>query len=202
MPHTGEDATAAWTDAQWRAASSPARLQLITAIEGLGKSTVLALAEATGRSAPSLYPHLEVLERAGFVASAEEAVDGRRQRVYWPGPAMQALPVDPAAGRGLTRFARATKLLLDDASRRLARWAARAEGTPIGSGREARVFAVSHTTWLDDAQRAELNELIGRMNELLARARRERRGSLHSVIVAHFPDVRGDVTDPRESPLD
>jgi hypothetical protein len=202
MAQPNNEANASWTDAQWRAASSPARLQLITAIEGLGKLTVLALAEATGRSAPSLYPHLEVLERAGFVSSAEETVDGRRQRVYWAGPAIGTLPVDPKSAKGLTRAARSAKLLMDDASRRLARWAVRAEGTPIGSGAEARTLAVSHTTWLDDEQRAELNGLIAQMIELVARARRERRGSLHSVVMVHFPDVRGDVTEPRTSPLD
>jgi DNA-binding transcriptional ArsR family regulator len=184
-----------WTDLHWRAAASPARLQLLTAIEGLGSLTVLALAEATGRSAPSLYPHLEQLEHAGFVVSSEETVDGRKQRVYAPGPSMKLSPVDPRGAHGIARLARASKLLMDDASRRFSRWAATAEGQPIGSGYESRVHAVSHTTWLDDAQRAELNTLVEQMTKLLARARVERRGSLHTVVLAHFPDPRGELTD-------
>lgn len=189
-PHHG-----IWTDVQWRAAASPARLQLITAIEGLGRATVLTLAEATGRSAPSLYPHLEQLEAAGFVASVEESVEGRKQRVYLPGPSMKLSPIDPQRAHGVTRMARTAKLLMDDAARRFSRWAATAEGLPIGAGREARIHATSQTTWLDDEQRAELNGLVERMNDLLARARVERRGTLHSVVLAHFPDPRGQVTE-------
>lgn len=201
MPTPAEPQPGIWTDLQWRAAASPARLQLITAIEGLGRSTVLALAEATGRSAPSLYPHLEQLERAGFVVSVEESVEGRKQRVYSPGPSMSLHPVDPHRAHGITRLARASKLLMDDASRRFSRWAATAEGQPIGVGDGARAFAVSHTTWLDDAQRAELNALITKMNKLIAHARAERRGSLHTVVLAHFPDPRGEASEgPSQDP--
>lgn len=195
MPRSADSPRGIWTDDHWRAAGSPARLQLITAIEGLGRSTVLALAEATGRSAPSLYPHLEQLERAGFVVSTEESVDGRKQRVYSPGPSMELSPVDPHRAHGITRLARASKLLMDDASRRFSRWAATAEGSSIGVGYAARVHAISHTTWLDDAQRAELNVLVEQMTKLLARAGAERRGSLHTVVLAHFPDPRGELTD-------
>ena len=190
--------TGTWTDLHWRAAASPARLQLITAIEGLGRATVLTLAEATGRSAPSLYPHLEQLEAAGFVASVEESVEGRKQRVYSPGPSMKLSPIDPQRAHGVTRMARTAKLLMDDAARRFSRWAATAEGHPIGAGREARIHATSQTTWLDDEQRAELNGLVERMNELLARARVARRGTLHSVVLAHFPDPRGEVTEAQD----
>lgn len=200
MPTPSDRPPEVWSDVHWRAAASPARLQLLTALEGLGRSTVLALAEATGRSAPSLYPHLEQLERAGFLVSVEESVDGRKQRVYAPGPALKYSPVDPNGARGLTRLARAMKLLMDDASRRLSRWAASAEGSAIGTGRASRVHATSQTTWLDDDQRAELNALVERMNELLARARAERRGSLHTVVLAHFPDPRGEVTAREPEP--
>lgn len=192
MPTPGDAPCETWTEIHWRAAASPARLQLLTALEGLGSSTVLALAEVTGRSAPSLYPHLEQLEEAGFVTSAEEAIDGRRQRVYRSGPACKLPPVDPDAAHGITRMARTAKLLMDDASRRLSRWAASAEGQRIGRGHASRVHATSQTTWLDDEQRAELNRLVERMNELLAQGRAARRGALHTVVLAHFPDPRGD----------
>ncbi len=201
MPTPADPQPGIWTDLHWRAAASPARLQLITAIEGLGRSTVLSLAEATGRSAPSLYPHLEQLERAGFVVSIEESVDGRKQRVYSPGPSMSLHPVDPQCAHGITRLARASKLLMDDASRRFSRWAATAEGQPIGAGDAARACAVSHTTWLDDEQRAELNVLIRKMTKLIAHARAERRGSLHTVVLAHFPDPRGEASEePAQDP--
>ena len=196
MPTPADPQPGIWTDIHWRAAASPARLQLITAIEALGRSTVLSLAEATGRSAPSLYPHLEQLERAGFVVSIEESVDGRKQRVYSPGPSMSLHPVDPQRAHGIARLARTSKLLMDDASRRFSRWAAAAEGQPIGVGDAARAYAVSHTTWLDDGRRAELNALIARMVQLIARARAERRGSLHTVVLAHFPDPRGEASEP------
>ncbi len=56
-----------WSDPQWRAVNSPHRMHLVSMLEALKKSTVAELAELTGRSQQSIYPHLKILVKAGLV---------------------------------------------------------------------------------------------------------------------------------------
>ena len=74
-----------WTDVQWAAVSSPHRTQLLRVIDGAGRATIKELSEWTGRTGPSLYPHLEILEKAQFVTVEMETAKGRPHRVYCAG---------------------------------------------------------------------------------------------------------------------
>jgi hypothetical protein len=55
-----------WSPQQWQAVSSPHRLQIMVLMAGLKQATVQELAELSGRTAQSLYPHLEALVAAQF----------------------------------------------------------------------------------------------------------------------------------------
>ncbi len=63
--------------ARFRALGEPARLALLMTLQG-GERSVLALAQATGRSQPNVSQHLATLARDGLVVARREG----RQSLY------------------------------------------------------------------------------------------------------------------------
>lgn len=188
-PHAPHDASPTWTDVQWDAVSSPHRTQLLSVIDGVGRATIKELSEWTGRTGPSLYPHLEILERAQFVTVEIETERGRPHRVYCAGP---ALKWKSTAHGSTDTGGRAIKLavqLLNDVILRLRRWGKVREGAPADRGPRAQARLMSETTWLDDEQREELNRRVTELVAFVRKARAERRGARHNVTIYHFPDV-------------
>jgi predicted ArsR family transcriptional regulator len=186
---TPPDHAPVWSDEQWQAVSSPHRTQILHVIDGVGRASIKDLSDWTGRTGTSLYPHLDILERAQFVTVETEVVNGRPRRIYCAGPALKWRSTRHGAADTGGRAIRLAVQLLNDVVLRLRRWGKVREGMPAdhGPGSHARMF--SETTWLDDEQRAELNR---RANELIAyvrEARAQRRGRRHSVTLYHFPDV-------------
>lgn len=178
-----------WTDAQWDALSSPHRVQLLGLVESLQRTCIRELSELTGRTGPSLYPHLRILENALFVKVETERHNGRTRRVYCAGPALGWNVTEH--GRPDTR-GRAVKLAgywLRDLGIRLKRWGQVREGGPAVHGERATGMMISETTWLDDDQRQELNRRLGEVVEFIRRTQKERRGKRHNISIYHFPDV-------------
>ena len=188
-PSESSSSANTWTDVQWSALASPHRVQLISLIETLNRATIRELSELTGRTGPSLYPHLEVLEDAQLVTVESVKGTGRSHRVYCAGPALKWSMT--AHGLPDTR-GRAVKLALHwlrDAGLRLERWGAVREGGPAAMGLKATGMMVYETTWLDDEQREELNRRVADLIAFIRKARDDRRGRRHNVILYHFPDV-------------
>ena len=178
-----------WTPQQWQAVSSPHRLQLLLLMTGLKEATVHELAELSGRTAQSLYPHLEALVHASFLIVREPSVTGRRSRVYACGPASLVSPVNPHTGHGNGDAAELSALMLHDACARLRRFGAIAEGTPIGTHDERMMATHSELTWLDEERRRRLNELTRQIMQVIQEGRAARKGRRTNVILYHFPDV-------------
>jgi len=178
-----------WTPQQWLAVSSPHRIQLLALLDGLGEATVNELAELSGRTAQSLYPHLDALVNAGFLVMREPAETGKRSRIYARGPALSVAPVDPSTGNGNSNFADMGALVLHDASARLRRYGQTTEGVPNPSGFDAPHRLIAELTWLDDDRRRELNGLFTRIREVIQEGRVSRSGRRTNVLLYHFPDV-------------
>lgn len=199
-PTEPKGTSSTWSDAQWDALSSPHRVQLLGLIESLRRTTIRELSDLTGRTGPSLYPHLRILESAQLVAVETERHQGRACRVYCAGPALGWNVTEH--GRPDTR-GRAIKLAtywLRDLGIRLQRWGKVREGGPAVHGAKATGMMISETTWLDEAQREELNRLLGELVGFVRRARDERRGKRHNVAIYHFPDVTlRDIRERRKS---
>jgi predicted ArsR family transcriptional regulator len=158
-------------------------------IDGVGRATIKELSEWAGRTGPSLYPHLEILEKAQFLTVEFETKKGRPYRVYCAGP---ALKWRSTAHGSTDTGGRAIKLavqLLNDVILRLRRWGKVREGTPIERGAHASAKLIAETTWLDDEQREELNRRVADLMAFVRQARAERRGARHTVTIYHFPDV-------------
>lgn len=158
-------------------------------MRGLGESTVNELADITGRSAQSLYPHLDALVAAGFLEVREPGESGRRSRSFICGPACRAAPSDPATGRGNAQAAEVAALLLHDACARLRRYGQISEGAPGGVGLDSPSAFSVELTWIDEGLRRALNAHFDAIRELIQKGRTQRSGRRTNVILAHFPDV-------------
>lgn len=62
---------------QWKVCSTPIRLEIIDSLRALAPCTIRQIAQDLGRPAPTLYKHIEVLEKAGFVTRPGFRKSGR-----------------------------------------------------------------------------------------------------------------------------
>jgi DNA-binding transcriptional ArsR family regulator len=178
-----------WGERQWRALRSPQRVHLYAALEALREATVSEIAELTGRTRPSIYPHLQEMLRAGIISSGSRAQAGRRVATYRFLPEQMAASVDQRSGRGLAKAAAATSGALRETGRRLDRWGQLAEGHPIDLRVNPEAVTSIRVTWLDDRARTRLNRLLARVASILDSGCRARKGCRTCVLLAHFPDI-------------
>ena len=158
-------------------------------MSSLKEATVQELAELSGRSAQSLYPHLEALVAVGFLIMREPSETGKRSRLYACGPVCGISPIDFTSGSGFQEEANLRALILGDGCARLKRHGLLMEGTPL-PGPSARVDRFhSELTWLDDEARARLDHHIAAILDIMREGRKGRAGRRTNVFLAHFPDV-------------
>ncbi|MBY0261385.1 MAG: winged helix-turn-helix domain-containing protein, partial [Phycisphaerales bacterium] len=62
---------------QWKICSTPIRLEIIDSLRALAPCTIRQIAADLGRPAPTLYKHIETLEKAGFVTRPGFRKSGR-----------------------------------------------------------------------------------------------------------------------------
>lgn len=148
------------------AVASPARLELLSAL-GDGPATTRELARRLGRSRPSLYYHLNELQRAGLV-SVEDPVARQRDRRF----RLRADRLSVAARRGSaaerTSAARALQAML----RLTAREACTAlvdQGTRLDGG-QRELIGFRGKARLTAAQLQRANALIGELETLFRSA--------------------------------
>ena len=178
-----------WSPQQWQAVSSPHRLQIMVLMAGLKQATVQELAELSGRTAQSLYPHLDALVNASFLVVREPQETGKRSRSYALGPAALLPPVNQATGVGNQEAIELAALMLHDSCARLRRYGTTVDGLPVKSGDERERVTMSELTWLDDDRRRRLNKLSMEILQIIREGRAERSGRRTNVVVYHFPDV-------------
>ncbi len=65
--------------------SSPIRVDVLNAACALGECSVAEIADRTGRTRTSLYPHIEQLVEAGLLIEGETRLAGKRyEQLYTP----------------------------------------------------------------------------------------------------------------------
>lgn len=161
----------------------------MTLMSGLLQATVQELSELSGRTAQSLYPHLDALVAADFLIAREPSETGRRSRLYVLGPAAELAPSDTATGVGVRNAVELAALMLHDACARLRRYGSTADGVPSKLGLDAECVTTSELTWLDPDRRREVNRLVAEIQKVVQAGREARTGERTNVIVYHFPDV-------------
>ncbi len=177
-----------WTSRQWAAIRSPSRVHLLAALQALGEASVAEIAELTGRSRQSIYPHLASMARAGIVGTGLRMRLGREITVFRFLPEQLAASVDQASGRGLGAGADVSAGALKDAQLRCRRWGKVADGVRIDLARNPEAITSIRVSWLDDRLRARLNRLLRKASAVLQEGCARRKGRRTLVLMYHFPD--------------
>jgi hypothetical protein len=181
-------ASGGWSMQQWRAVRSPHRVHLLAALEALGDASVAELAALTGRSRQSIYPHLAAMARMGIIGTSVSLNTHREVVRFRYLAEMLARSVDPATGTGLRQGADVSARALGDAQLRCRRWGMVADGKPIDFVRNPEAMTHIRITWLDEASRSRLNQLLRQVRSLLQQGCIRRKGQRTCVLLFHFPD--------------
>jgi hypothetical protein len=158
-------------------------------MEGLRQASVQEIAEITGRSASSLYPHLGPLVEAGFLIVSRSPRGGRTRTTYACGPMMQVQPVDPGTGAGTLRAAELAGMMLHNVAARARRMGLMFEGAPVWTTPGAQRAFLFDLTWLDEAGLKAFGRLVDQMQRLCRKGQATRRGTRSQVALCMFRDV-------------
>ena len=196
-----------WSDLQWRAVNSPHRMHLVSMLEALKKSTVAELAELTGRSQQSIYPHLKILVKAGLVRELQKPVhvakNGRKSSskavpnlstlrstcLYEFNPASFQKATESKNGVGLMRATHLTSILLHDLGLRCKRWGEANERAGMRVALHNQNLMSTEITWFTNSHWKQFNKLAAQLMKLIRDARHNRKGQRMCIGLFQFPDV-------------
>ncbi len=196
-----------WNDLQWHAVNSPHRMHLVSMLEALKKSTVAELAELTGRSQQSIYPHLKILVKAGLVRELQKPVhipkNGRKSSsktvpklsasrstcFYEFNPASFQKATESKNGVGLMRATHLTSILLHDLSLRCKRWGEANERAGMRVAIHNQNLMSTEITWFTNSHWKQFNKLAAQLMKLIRDARHNRKGQRMCIGLFQFPDV-------------
>lgn len=165
---------------------SPVRDAIVQVVLNQGEASVATIAEQLGRKAASLYRHIESLVEAGLLQSiGEEAAGTRSAVVYAAHPSVGTIPYMPEDSEHTHVLARYAAARLRHAGKELG--AAYLSGDAQSNGAERDTVLYDVFGWLDNAQRATLNEHLDAIYELFTRADRREGTRLVSVTAALRP---------------
>jgi len=156
--------------------ASPARIELIDTLEALGgEASVAELAAQLGRPADGLYYHLRQLAEGGLLIE-ESTPEGRRYRTRMPRGERLRLRYRPGKTANAEAVGGVAASVLRVAGRDFSR--ALADPSSIVEGPLRELWAARNKGWVGDAELAEINKLLLRINALLRRARSPARDRL------------------------
>jgi DNA-binding transcriptional ArsR family regulator len=145
--------------------ASPIRVDVLSATCALEECSVAEIAEFTGRSRTSLYPHIEQLVDAGLLIEGKKRLAGKRyEQLYTPiarSVATKHNIKDPDNVAYHQAYGNAVGRLM---SRLHERATASPESTVRGPSRDTHVGIFG--AWVDDDSLEEVNELIDRLWDL------------------------------------
>ncbi len=169
--------------------ASPIRVEVLNAICALGECSAAQVAEFTGRSRTSLYPHLEKLLEAKLVIEGDVRLAGKRyEQLYRPiarTVATKHNSKDPdniayhqaygnAVGRLMARLHES----------------ATADPDAIVRGPQRDTNAGISSAWVDDESLEEINNLVERIWEICRTSRPSEDARLVNIGVMLAPDSR------------
>ena len=156
-------------------------------MDGLGEATAYELAELTGRSASSIYKHLDALVAADLLSERSERRGGRMQRVFARGPGLDLPMLDLATGAGGTQFGKLSAAALRAAASQAERF-----GRAVDEGSAGDPFpAMLHVdiAWLHAPARRRVLALMHQVLDIARRAPRGRTGARMQVVLCCFSDL-------------
>jgi predicted ArsR family transcriptional regulator len=171
-----------WGVRQWRAISSPIRLELLALAEAEQPCSIGDLARASGRRATGLYRHVRIFVAAGLLVP-----DGKRPGVRRP---EQLYRVSPLAGRfraavteerSAERYVRVEMAALRACGRGLRDMLREHFRTKGPTDLPPRFHARHEITWLDDERSKKLGQIVKSLEKIIEEGRRDRRGVPHQI---------------------
>ncbi len=163
---------------QWRAVTSPRRLEILEFLVSAAPCSVAELAGVMDAPADGLYHHLRILRKAGLVREVGKTdVSGR------------AVPVFDVVAREL-RFHDT-----EDPERLVAMWRCLGRRATrmlqsAGNPGELRLSLRSDTGWLDDEMLGKVRKHLQHIHRIFAEGRQSRVGSLYSLTHLLAPIAR------------
>lgn len=172
--------------ARLEALVSPVRQDILDTLLAGPPMAVRELAEQTGRTATSLYYHLDRLAEVGLVRTSERTrTDGRTEtlfRVEGEGLEIEYRPEDPENRSTVTRVVRSILRLTErDFGRGFDHEDARVEGPA------RNLWGARRKAWLDEDEQRRVNELLRELESLLAERRSPEGRTLCAVTWAITP---------------
>jgi DNA-binding transcriptional ArsR family regulator len=156
--------------------ASPTRIELVDTLESLGgEATVAELAAQLGRPADGLYYHLRQLAEGGLLIETATP-EGRRYRTRMPRGERLRLHYRPGKNANAEAVGGVAASVLRVAGRDFKR--AIADPQAIAEGPLRELWAARNKGWVGDAELAEINRMLIRINTLLHRPRSSRRDRL------------------------
>jgi DNA-binding transcriptional ArsR family regulator len=149
--------------------ASPARIEIVDTLEALGgDATVAELAAQLGRPADGLYYHLRQLAEGGLLIETATP-EGRRYRTRMPRGERLRLRYRPGKNANAEAVGGVAASVLRVAGRDFKHAIANPHAVAEGPLRE--LWAARNKGWVGDAELAEINRLLVRINALLQRPR-------------------------------
>ena len=144
---------------------APARLEILDAACVLGVCSAGDIAEMTGRSRTSLYPHIEQLLNAGLLLDAGTRPAGNRyEQLYRPVARQINMRHDSSDPDNVANHVAYGRSICRQLARVFERATRHPDIRPRGPHRDTHCGA--QTAWVDDDTLAEINQHINRIWEL------------------------------------
>jgi DNA-binding MarR family transcriptional regulator len=174
--------------AMLRALASPVRVEVLEQLRASGPTSIADLARQLGRTPHSLYYHVHALERAGFLRRRATRRTARRdEAVYERIADAIALAYAPSSEAGTAAIERAGRAVLRRTERVFAR--AVLEGLVECPAGESDAFVTSRKAWLTPGGIGEVRRLLRRLDSVLARESRRRKGRTYLITTAMSPTI-------------
>ena len=156
--------------------ASPTRIEIVDTLESLGgEASVAELAAQLGRPADGLYYHLRQLAEGGLLVETATP-EGRRYRTRMPEGERLRLRYKPGKNANAKAVGDVAASVLRVAGRDFKR--AIADPDAVAEGPLRELWAARNKGWVGNAELAEINRLLMRINALLHRPRTTTRNRL------------------------
>lgn len=165
--------------AHWQVLRSPYRMRIFEAVRSTGGCCIKELADALGSSTTALYYHLELLTRAGAIASTVVEPEGtaasrggRRPALFTACGSRIVVAFDARSSRDLRKLATLNRVWLEESQLELLPPAT----TDTEPERTDNEVVMATTVWevLTEEEAAEIRECLGHVETVLACARERR----------------------------
>ncbi len=171
---------------QVRALRSPARQELVDALQAAGPCSIAALGELLGRAPDSLYYHVRALERVGLIVKRGVQRSGARDEALYDTPGRLILDFEPQNASERRDLLALTRSVLRIAERDLR---AAVEG---GTARYARradrnTWCARVKGWLTPDELTAVREHLEAAAQLLVQGQPRRGAELHALAFALAP---------------